>query len=78
MQLNCWNLPLSKAAPGTAVLVWAGRLLGPMERDWWERESLDERVERVRSKSKDSGSLVGAAGGTGVEHVEQLHGASRR
>ena len=49
-----------------------------MERDCWDRESLDERVERVRSRSEDSGSLVGAAGGTGVEHVGQLHEGSCR
>ena len=28
--------------------------------------------------SEDSASLVGATGGTGVEHVRQLHGASCR
>ena len=72
LQLNCRNLPLSKAGPGAAVLVWAGGLLGPMERECWERESPDEKVERVRSKSVDSDSLVGAAGGTGVEHVAPL------
>ena len=27
---------------------------------------------------EDSGSLVGAAGGTGVKHVGQLHGASHQ
>ena len=35
------------------VLVWAGEL-GPIERDRWERESPDKRVERVRSMSEDS------------------------
>ena len=74
LQLNCRNLPLCKLGPGAAVLVWAGEL-GPMERDRWERECPDERVERVRSKSEDSGSLVGASGGTGVVHVKQLRGA---
>ena len=42
LQLNCRNLPLSKAGPVTAVFVWAGELLGLMERDQWERESPDE------------------------------------
>ena len=51
LQLNYRNLPLFKAGPGAAVLVWAWEL-GLMERDRWERES----------KSQDSGSLVGAAG----------------
>ena len=47
-------------------------------RDRCEKESPDERVEHVRSKSEDSGSLLGSEGGTGVEHVGLLHGASRR
>ena len=41
------------------------------------KECPDERVERVHSMSEDSASLVDAAIGTGVEHVGQLHGASR-
>ena len=75
LQLNCKNLPLPKAGPGAAVHVWAGEQ-GTMERDHWESESPDERVKCVRSQLEDSGSLVGA-GGTGVEHVGQLHRASR-
>ena len=43
-----------------------------------ERESQNERVKRVCSKSEDSGSQVGVAAGNGVEHVGQLHGASRQ
>ena len=31
--MNCRNLPLSKAGPGSAVLIWAGGLLGAMEGD---------------------------------------------
>ena len=77
LQSNCINLSPSKAGPGVEVFVWAGER-GPVERDLWERESPEERVERVRSISEDSASLLGAAGGTGVEHVGQLHGASRR
>ena len=73
LQLNCRYLPPSKEGSGTVVLVRVGKL-GPMERDRWEREPPDERLERVRSMSEDSISLVGAAGGTGVEHVGQLHG----
>ena len=69
-QFNCRNLPPSEAGPGVVVLVWAGEL-GPMERD------CRERVKRVHSMPENSASLVGAAGGTGVEHVRQLLGACR-
>ena len=73
LQLNWSNQPSSKAGPGPEVLVLAGER-GLVKRDLWEREFPEERVERVRSISEDSASLVGAAGGAGVEHVGQLHG----
>ena len=38
---------------------------------WERKKSRDER-------SENSASLVGAAGGTGVEHVGQLHGDNHR
>ena len=56
-------------------LIWAGTL-GTMERDRWEGEYPDERVQRTCSMLEDSDSLVGTAGGTRVEHVGQLHEAS--
>ena len=62
-------MPPSKAGPGVVVLFWADEL-GPIEKD--------QRVERVRSMSEDFTSLVGASSGTGIEHVVQLQGASRR
>ena len=51
----------------------AGTWLHKTSKRRTERESSDERVEQVPSMSKDSVSLVGAAGGTGVG---QAHAAS--
>ena len=55
------------------VFVRAGEW-GPMDKNCWERETPDEIVERVRSISGDSASLVGAAGGSGAKHVGSTKG----
>ena len=67
----------SKAGPAAIVLVWAGEG-DPIERYCWERESPDERVERISSISEYSASLLDAAGGTELDIDQHLHGASRR
>ena len=76
-ELNWRSLPTSKAGPTAVVLVQAEEW-GPLDMDSWEREGPDESVEGVCSMSEDSASLVGAAGGTGVEHDGQLHCARRQ